>query len=105
MMIYNVNKVNTFFFIFHLGSQVCHDYLVSGPHGVPDRALTSSSQWNSRLPNDNNGPERSRLFTTAHDYGNGTYDRGAWSSAYNDKNQYIQVNPQLAHSYEYNTIT
>ena len=73
------------------GSQVCHEYLVSGPHGVPDSHLTASSSWNSHLPNDNNGPERSRLFTPAYDYGNGTFYRGAWSAGKNDKNQYIQV--------------
>lgn len=64
---------------------------MSGQHGVPDSHLTSSSSWNSHLPNDNNGPERGRLFTQAYDYGNGTFYRGAWSAAVNDKNQYIQV--------------
>lgn len=78
---------------YHLfeGAQVCHDYLVSGPHGVPDSHLSASSSWNSHLPNDNNGPDRSRLFTQAYDYGNGTFYRGAWSAGVNDKNQFIQV--------------
>ena len=76
------------------GAQVCHEYLVSGPHGVPDNHMTASSSWNSHLPNDNNGPERGRLFTQAYDYGNGTFYRGAWSAAVNDKNQYIQVHQQ-----------
>lgn len=73
------------------GAQVCHEYLVSGAHGVPDSNLKASSSWNSHLSNDNNGPDRSRLFTTAYDYGNGTFYRGAWTAGINDKNQYIQV--------------
>lgn len=73
------------------GAQVCHEYLVSGAHGVPDSHLTATSSWNSHLPNDNNGPDRSRLFTTAYDYGNGTFYRGAWTAGINDKNQFIQV--------------
>ncbi|KAH3868489.1 hypothetical protein DPMN_031639 [Dreissena polymorpha] len=77
------------------GAQACHEYLVSGPHGVPDSHLTASSSWNSGLPQDNNGPDRSRLFTQAYDYGNGTFYRGAWTAGQNDQNQYIQVSARI----------
>ncbi|KAL3886785.1 hypothetical protein ACJMK2_026757 [Sinanodonta woodiana] len=73
------------------GAQVCHEYLVSGPNGIPDSSLTASSQWNSHLPFDHNGPERARLFSLAIDFGNGTYYRGAWSAGVIDKNQYVQA--------------
>lgn len=84
-------KYTVSLFTMNSGAQVCHEYLVSGQHGVPDPHLTASSSWNSHLPNDNNGPDRSRIFTTAYDYGNGTFYRGAWTSGIRDKNQYIQV--------------
>ncbi|OWF47671.1 uncharacterized protein LOC110454060 isoform X2 [Mizuhopecten yessoensis] len=70
--------------------QVCHEYLVSGMRGIPDNKLTASSTWSNKT-NDDHKPHRSRLFTTAVDYANGTYLRGAWSAGVNDKNQYIQA--------------
>jgi len=86
-----LNIFSPFVLITGSSPQVCHEYLVSGQHGVANSKLTASTIW-SNVSGDDHGPHRARLFTTAVDYGNGTYLRGAWSAKINDKNQYIQVN-------------
>lgn len=73
------------------GSQVCHDYLVSGKHPVPDGKLSASSVYQTGNVLDNHGAERGRLFSDAVIYANGTYDRGGWASAVDNQQQYIQV--------------
>lgn len=75
------------------GSQVCHDYLVSGKNTVQDNKLSASSVYQTGSNLDNHGPERGRLFSDAVNYANGTYNRGGWSSAVDNQQQYIQVKP------------
>ena len=75
-----------------VGSQACHDYLITGPHGVKDSQLSASSVW-GQMP-DNHGPSRGRLFSDAVRYPNGTYNRGAWVARDNTQQQYIQVMKQ-----------
>ena len=72
------------------GSQACHDYLITGPHGVKDSQLSASSVY-GQMP-DNHGPDRARLFSDAVYYpNNGTYNRGSWVARDTNQQQYIQV--------------
>ncbi|KAL4228810.1 Milk fat globule-EGF factor 8 protein [Mactra antiquata] len=73
------------------GSQLCHDYLVSGKNGVKDGQLSASSVFQTGSYYDNHGPNRGRLFSDATKYPNGTYNRGAWSAGTDNQQQYIQV--------------
>ncbi|XP_045208433.1 uncharacterized protein LOC123560270 isoform X2 [Mercenaria mercenaria] len=73
------------------GSQVCHDYLISGKNPVPDGHLSASSVYQTGSYLDNHGPNRGRLFSDAVILPNGTYNRGGWSAAVDNQQQYIQV--------------
>lgn len=72
------------------GPDVCHGNLVTGPRGVPDNQITSSSTY-SNSSGDNYAPYRGRLYSFSQSFQNGTYLNGGWSARVNDKNQYIQV--------------
>lgn len=70
------------------GPQVCHEYLISGPHGIPDNKLTASTTFNNNS-NSDYSPSRGRLFLQS--VRNTTYMMGGWSAAVNNPSQYIQA--------------
>lgn len=72
------------------GPDVCHENLVSGPRGVADSQITSSSTY-SNSSSANYAPYRGRLYSPSLNYQNGTFLNGGWSAKVNDRYQYIQV--------------
>ncbi|XP_048775202.2 uncharacterized protein LOC125679781 [Ostrea edulis] len=74
----------------NLGPDVCHENLVSGPRGVADSQITSSSTY-SNSSSANYAPYRGRLYSPSLNYQNGTFLNGGWSAKVNDRYQYIQV--------------
>lgn len=72
-------------------ANVCDQYLVSGPNGVPDSAFNASSVYHVNDPKHVYGPERGRLNLTETKDSSGNTLIGAWSADKLDVNQYIQV--------------
>ncbi|XP_045208431.2 uncharacterized protein LOC123560269 [Mercenaria mercenaria] len=70
----------------HTSSQQCHEYLISGPRGIPDSQLSASS----RLSLSNNA-HRARLFLEIDKYPSGFTLEGGWTAASNDTQPWIQV--------------
>ncbi|KAJ8316372.1 hypothetical protein KUTeg_006386 [Tegillarca granosa] len=77
--------------MFSLSTNVCDQYLVSGPNGVPDSAFNASSVYHVNDPKHVYGPERGRLNLTETKDSSGNTLIGAWSADKLDVNQYIQV--------------
>lgn len=64
----------------------CHEYLISGPHGVPDAQLSASSALTF-----SNNAHRARLYLEIKKYPNGFMLEGAWTANTSDKQPYIEV--------------
>ena len=73
-------------FILKTDAHTCHEYLISGPRGVPDAQLSASSALTF-----SNNAHRARLYLEIKKYPNGFMLEGAWTANTSDKQPYIEV--------------
>jgi len=79
--------------VYNSGVSQCHEYLVSGPRGVPDGQLSASSQETI-----SSNAHRGRLYTGTYKYPNGYYLEGAWTADPADTQPWLQASEHIKHT-------
>ena len=70
---------------------VCNDNVISGSNGLPDSAMTVSSEYGINDKLTNYGSERARLNSTETKDAAGVIQMGAWVAEKGNMMQWIQV--------------